>query len=161
GRLRTDAARAGLPADRLVLTRGSFDEMPALMRLMHVGVFFIRVCFSKRASAATRLAEFLGCGIPVVINDGIGDSGALVRDGRAHPQAFTLRLARCEECTLMQMLDVVPPAEIFSQYSYSSSTTHTLIEHFARMGADIVAAEHAAGRLVVEFGCNDGILLRP
>ena len=82
GRLRTDAARAGLPADRLVLTRASFDEMPALMRLMQVGVFFIRVCFSKRASAATKLAEFLGCGVPVVINDGIGDSGELVRDGR-------------------------------------------------------------------------------
>jgi glycosyltransferase involved in cell wall biosynthesis len=83
GRLRTDAARAGLPADRLVVTRASFDEMPALMRLMHVGVFFIRVCFSKRASAATKLAEFLGCGIPVVINDGIGDSGEIVRAGRA------------------------------------------------------------------------------
>jgi len=50
---------------------------------MDVGVFFIRACFSKRASAATKLAEFLGCGVPVVINDGIGDSGEIVRDGRA------------------------------------------------------------------------------
>jgi glycosyltransferase involved in cell wall biosynthesis len=57
--------------------------MPAFIRLMHAGVFFIRVCFSKRASAATRLAEFLGCGVPVVINDGIGDSGEIVRAGRA------------------------------------------------------------------------------
>jgi glycosyltransferase involved in cell wall biosynthesis len=78
-RLRADAARAGLPADRLVLTRAPFEDMPALMRLMDLGVFFIRVCFSKRASAATKLAEFLGCGVPVVINDGIGDSGDLVR----------------------------------------------------------------------------------
>ena len=29
------------------------------------------------------------------------------------------------------------------------------------MGPEIVAAEHAAGRLVVEFGCNDGVLVRP
>jgi glycosyltransferase involved in cell wall biosynthesis len=83
GRLRADAARQGLPSDRLVLTRAPFEEMPALMRLMDAGVFFIRVCFSKRASAATRLAEFLGCGVPVIINDGIGDAGAIVRDGRA------------------------------------------------------------------------------
>ncbi|MBZ5557742.1 MAG: hypothetical protein LAO77_10765 [Acidobacteriia bacterium] len=78
-RLRADAARAGLPADRLVLARAPFEEMPALMRLMDAGVFFIRVCFSKRASAATKLAEFLGCGVPVIINDGIGDSGDTVR----------------------------------------------------------------------------------
>jgi glycosyltransferase involved in cell wall biosynthesis len=48
------------------------------MRLMDAGVFFIRVCFSKRASAATKLAEFLGCGVPVIINGGIGDSGEVV-----------------------------------------------------------------------------------
>jgi glycosyltransferase involved in cell wall biosynthesis len=81
--LRADAARAGLPPERLVVVRASFDEVPALMRLMDAGVFFIRVCFSKRASAATKLAEFLGCGVPVVINDGIGDSGDAVRDARA------------------------------------------------------------------------------
>ena len=78
-RLRKDAVRAGLPANKLVLTRAPFAEMPAMIRLMDVGVFFIRVCFSKRASAATKLAEFLGCGVPVVINDGIGDSGDSVR----------------------------------------------------------------------------------
>lgn len=78
-RLREDAGRAGLPADRLVLARARFDEMPAMIRQMDIGVFFIRACFSKRASAATKLAEFLGCGVPVVINDRIGDSGDLVR----------------------------------------------------------------------------------
>jgi glycosyltransferase involved in cell wall biosynthesis len=94
-RLRADAARQGLAPDRLVLTRAPFDEMPALVRLMDAGVFFIRASFSKRASAATRLPEFLGCGVPVVINDGIGDSGEIVRTGRAGvvlpdttPQAF-------------------------------------------------------------------------
>ena len=80
--LRADAARHGLSGDRLVLTCAPFEEMPALIRLMDIGVFFIRACFSKRASAATKLAEFLGCGVPVVINDGIGDSGEIVRNGR-------------------------------------------------------------------------------
>lgn len=78
--LRADALRHGLPADRLVLTRVPLERMPELIRLMDVGVFFIRIGFSKRASAATRLGEFLGCGVPVVINDGVGDSGGMVRD---------------------------------------------------------------------------------
>ncbi len=87
--------------------------------------------------------------------------GFLSQDELAYQAAFPLRLARCVECTEMQILDVVPPAEIFTQYSYVSSTTRTLIDHFAEMGCEIVAAEGAAGRLVVEFGCNDGVLVRP
>ncbi len=87
--------------------------------------------------------------------------GFLTHDELSHQAAFPLRLARCADCTLMQILDVVPPAEIFTQYSYVSSTTRTLIEHFARMGHEIVSAEHAVGRLVVEFGCNDGVLMGP
>jgi SAM-dependent methyltransferase len=87
--------------------------------------------------------------------------GFLTAEELTHQAAFPLRLARCADCTLMQILDIVPPAEIFTQYSYVSSTTRTLIEHFARMGHELVAAEQAVGRLVVEFGCNDGVLLRP
>jgi SAM-dependent methyltransferase len=87
--------------------------------------------------------------------------GFLSEEELEYQAAFPLRLARCTDCTLMQILDVVPAAEIFTQYSYVSSTTRTLIEHFARMGHEIVASEHAAGKLVVEFGCNDGVLIRP
>ena len=43
------------------------------MARMDVGVFFIMPVFSKRASAPTKLGEFLGCGIPCVGNDGVGD----------------------------------------------------------------------------------------
>lgn len=75
--------------------------------------------------------------------------------------AYPLRLVRCTDCTLMQVLDTVPPEKIFSQYSYASSTTRTLINHFAEMGQEIVDAFAAQGKLVVEFGCNDGILIRP
>jgi glycosyltransferase involved in cell wall biosynthesis len=78
--LRADAERAGLAAGRAVFTRADFAEMPAYLRLLDVAVFFIKVCFSKTASAPTRLAELLGVGVPVVINDGIGDSGRIVRD---------------------------------------------------------------------------------
>jgi len=87
--------------------------------------------------------------------------GFLAPDELSRQTVFPLRLARCESCTLMQILDMVPPAEIFTQYSYTSSTTRTLIDHFARMGPDIVEREGARGRLVVEFGCNDGVLLKP
>lgn len=78
-RLRNDALKAGIPRERLILTQSDFSDMPKYMRLMDVGVFFIRVCFSKKGSAATKLGEFLACGVPVIINDGVGDSGWIVR----------------------------------------------------------------------------------
>ena len=81
--LREDFARAGVPADRLVLTSARFEQMPHYMRLMDAALFFITPTFSKRGSAATKLAECLGCGVPVIINDGVGDSGTIVRDARA------------------------------------------------------------------------------
>jgi glycosyltransferase involved in cell wall biosynthesis len=80
--LRTDLEGAGVPADRLVLVRATFAEMPRYIRLFDAGLFFIQPTFSKTASAATKLAEFLGCGVPVIINDGVGDSGEIVRGGR-------------------------------------------------------------------------------
>ena len=47
--------------------------VPDEMAHMDVGMFFIMPVFSKRASAPTKLGEFLGCGVPCLANDGIGD----------------------------------------------------------------------------------------
>ena len=49
------------------------DAVPDEMAYMDVGIFFIMPVFSKRASAPTKLGEFLGCGIPCLANDGVGD----------------------------------------------------------------------------------------
>ncbi len=87
--------------------------------------------------------------------------GFLSPEKAASAPTYPLRLARCADCTLMQVLDTVSPEDIFSQYSYSSSTTRTLIDHFARMGTELVNLADAKDKLVVEFGCNDGVLLKP
>jgi glycosyltransferase involved in cell wall biosynthesis len=42
------------------------------------GLAFIKRCFSKLASSPTKYAEYLGCGLPLIINSGIGDSDALI-----------------------------------------------------------------------------------
>lgn len=87
--------------------------------------------------------------------------GFIFREEVGEDQAYPLRLARCAGCTLMQVPEVVDPNVIFRRYSYSSSTTRTLSEHFQRMAQDLVDLADAKGRLVVEFGCNDGVLIRP
>jgi len=56
--------------------------MPYYIKLADVGIFFIKPCFSKRFSSPTKLAEYLACGLPLVINSGIGDTGEMVSDNR-------------------------------------------------------------------------------
>jgi len=52
-------------------------EMPSYLAAGDVGISFIKRCFSKLASSPTKNAEYLACGLPIVINSGIGDSDAL------------------------------------------------------------------------------------
>ncbi|MBI2495384.1 MAG: glycosyltransferase [Candidatus Omnitrophica bacterium] len=81
-RLKKDAVAAGVPPDRLVLTQASFEEMPAYLRLLDLAVFFRKLQFSKQGSLAAKLGELLASGVPMVINEGIGDAGALIRQER-------------------------------------------------------------------------------
>lgn len=49
------------------------DDLPSLMALSDLSVFFIKTRYSKKASSPTKLAELLSMGIPVVCNGGVGD----------------------------------------------------------------------------------------
>ena len=47
--------------------------MPTLIRRMSAGMALIKPVYSKIASAPTKLAEYLGCGVPCLGNVGVGD----------------------------------------------------------------------------------------
>lgn len=75
----------------------SHSKVAEEMQEMDAGIFFIKPVFSKQASAATKLGEFLGCGIPCLSNDGIGDMTEILEENQAGvilrdftPQAQTL-----------------------------------------------------------------------
>lgn len=71
--IRDRLAVAGVPPESVELTTVTHAEVPRQMARMDAGVFFIKPVFSKQASAPTKLAEFLGCGIPCLGNAGVGD----------------------------------------------------------------------------------------
>ena len=64
---------AGVPTSAVEIVSAALSEVPALMARMHASIFFIKPVFSKQASAPTKLAELLGCGIPCLSNYGVGD----------------------------------------------------------------------------------------
>lgn len=57
-------------------------EVPDALHSGDVGVSLCVSSFSKIASAPTRFAEYLAVGMPVVVNDGIGDVAAIVEEHR-------------------------------------------------------------------------------
>ena len=71
--IRARLAAAGVPDDTVELVTATHAEVAGQMARMDAGVFFIKSVFSKQASAPTKLAEFLGCGIPCLSNAGVGD----------------------------------------------------------------------------------------
>jgi glycosyltransferase involved in cell wall biosynthesis len=55
------------------LLAASHSKVPEHIRAMHLGVYYIKPAYSKIACAPTKLAEFLGSGVPCITNGGIGD----------------------------------------------------------------------------------------
>lgn len=65
-----------------VLSVASAD-VPSYLAAADAGLAFIKRCVSKIASSPTKNGEYLACGLPLVINAGVGDSDALINDWKA------------------------------------------------------------------------------
>ena len=57
--------------------------VPSYLAAADAGLAFIKRCVSKIASSPTKNGEYLACGLPLIINEGIGDSDALIDDWKA------------------------------------------------------------------------------
>ena len=72
----------GLSSSRYSIVSAAPRDVPSYLSASDAGVAFIKPCFSKLASSPTKYAEYLGCGLPLIINAGIGDSDSLVEHER-------------------------------------------------------------------------------
>jgi glycosyltransferase involved in cell wall biosynthesis len=58
-------------------------EVPSYLAAADAGIAFIKRCVSKLASSPTKNGEYLACGLPLILNEGIGDSDALISEWQA------------------------------------------------------------------------------
>ena len=72
-RVNDAAIRAGLPAGSWIVAGARYQRVPEYLRGAHAGVALIHPSPPRRASSPTKVAEYLACGLPVVVNTGIGD----------------------------------------------------------------------------------------
>ena len=116
----------------------------------------MNVSFQCRSCGGTHGALVLDLGVQPLANN-------LPRaEDLARPEPkFPLRLAVCQSCWLLQILDLVPPVQLFSEYLYFSSFSDLMLRH-ARSAAEKYIAEFGLGRQshIVEIASNDGYLLQ-
>jgi SAM-dependent methyltransferase len=74
-------------------------------------------------------------------------------------KTYPLPIHICRKCGLVQTTYVIPSDTLFVNYFFSSSTIDYLVRHFLDYATWI--KEKLNPEFVVEFGCNDGILLEP
>jgi hypothetical protein len=92
-----------------------------------------------RSCGSTKAALILDLGLQPLANN------LLTPADRAKPEPkFPLRLAVCESCWLLQITDLVPPVELFSEYLYFSSFSDLMLRH----------AREACDSYLQEFGLN-------
>jgi SAM-dependent methyltransferase len=83
----------------------------------------------------------------------------LVPDRESPARRYPLDLTQCGACGLLQVTHLPPIQEVFhDDYRYSSSTVPDLVRHFEAY-ADYLEERLPEGARVLEFGCNDGVLL--
>jgi len=73
----------GVGEKRFAVRAANASDVPSYLSAGDVGISFIKRCLSKIASSPTKNGEYLACGLPIVINAGIGDSDSLVTQWKA------------------------------------------------------------------------------
>jgi SAM-dependent methyltransferase len=74
---------------------------------------------------------------------------------------YPLHVRICEQCLLVQLEELVPPEEIFTEYAYFSSYSDSWVAHARRFVESAVERFGlGADSLVVELASNDGYLLQ-
>ena len=109
-----------------------------------------RMCNSKNLSLALDLGDH-----PLV--NGLIPEADL---GSADP-VYPIKIYRCDDCSLMQIKDVVDADEIYKKvdYLYFSSDMPGLSQYFGSYAQELKDSLIKKGDFVVEIGCNDGVML--
>lgn len=76
----------------------------------------------------------------------------------AHSGYAPLRVMFCPRCTLAQLSVVVDPEILYRRYSYVTSISETMLDHFQKL-MSLLSGE-TTGTSVLEIGSNDGRLLQ-
>ncbi len=81
--IKKTAKKYSIPQDKIIIQKADRENVPSLISLSDISIFFIKPVFSKKASSPTKLAEIMGMGIPVICNSNVGDIDEIISKTQA------------------------------------------------------------------------------
>lgn len=124
----------GVPDACVELRQATHAEVAEQIQRMHAGVFFIKPVFSKQASAPTKLAEFLGCGVPCLSNTGVGDMAQILSGDRVGIAVDAMDSSSID-AGVEALLHLVAEPDIARRCVASAEKHFSLVEGVARYRA--------------------------
>lgn len=108
---------------------------------------FCRFCFSKNLTPILNLGY-----VPL--------AGGFLKTPNTPEFYFPLDISFCNNCYLLQSVNVIDKDLLFKNYFYHTSVSKTLVDHFNEISDEIsTRLSKTKNPLVVEIGCNDGSLI--
>ncbi len=110
-----------------------------------------------RSCHSEELLPFLSLGETPLADALVDEAGLAGTDDR-----FPLDVAFCPECSLVQIVDDVPPEKLFVEnYLYFSSFSDHLLRHAEKHAVGLIESRQLDSQsMVAEIASNDGYLLR-
>jgi glycosyltransferase involved in cell wall biosynthesis len=81
--IRKKADAKQIPPEHIIIRKAIHFEVPDLLSLAQLSLFFIKPVYSKRASSPAKQGEIMSMGIPIICNSNIGDIDQIIRDSNA------------------------------------------------------------------------------
>jgi glycosyltransferase involved in cell wall biosynthesis len=90
-----EGARAQSIEASVIIQAAERSEIPALLSVSQLSIFFILPAYSKIASSPTKQGEIMAMGIPVICNSGIGDTDQIIRK---YNSGYVIENWQLDEC---------------------------------------------------------------
>ena len=74
----SSAKQRGISEVDIIVHPANRKDLPSLLAVSSVSLFFIKPVFSKQASSPTKMGELMGLSIPIICNSGVGDVDEIV-----------------------------------------------------------------------------------
>ena len=78
--IRRAMTERGMGTENYTVKRAASADVASYLSASDAGIAFYKPGFSKLATSPVKVAEYLACGLPIVINSGIGDSEAQIKE---------------------------------------------------------------------------------
>ncbi len=106
-------------------------------------------------SCKTEIIEFFSLGQMPSIN------AFFKKEEFAGEKKYNLSVGFCPKCYLVQIIDIIPPEDLFRDYIYFSSVSKYFLEHCKENAVDLTKRLHLGPEsLVLEIASNDGSQLQ-